>query len=106
VSATLQADAAPSATFATYAYPVPAGKTLNVNDIVLQNPAGDTGRLQVRAGDTVLFEFGLGTVGSVDERFAKALPFTPANGLVLAVQCQNPAGADCTASITFTGGLA
>lgn len=106
VSATLQADAAPSTTFATYAYPVPAGKTLNVSDIVLQNPAGDTGRLQVRAGGTVLFEFGLGTVRSVDERFAKALQFTSDDGLVLAVECQNPAGTDCTASITFSGGLA
>lgn len=106
VSGVLKANAAPSTTFATYAYPVPAGKTLNVNDIVVQNPAGDSGQLQVRAGNTVLFEFGLSTLGAVDDRFAKALQFTPADGLVLAVECQNPAGVDCTASITFSGGLA
>ena len=77
-----------------------------MGDIVVQNPAGDSGQLQVRAGDKVLFAIGLGAVGAVEDRFARALQFTSADGLVLAVECQNPAGADCTPSITFSGGIA
>src|SRR5579875_3328399 len=106
----LQANARPAAgsataSFVTYPYPIAKGHTLNVSDIVLENPVGDNGLLQVRAGASILFEFGLANFRSLDYHFVQALQFTPAAPLTLAVQCANPHGKACTAALSFSGML-
>jgi hypothetical protein len=106
VSSLLQSNAAPAATFSTVAYAIAARQTLDVSDIVLENPLGDTGLLQIRAGSTVLFVFGLANFRSIDYHFVQPLAFTHSVPLVLAVECQNPGGGKaCTAGLSFSGTL-
>jgi hypothetical protein len=106
VSALLQSNAAPTKTgsFATYPYTFPAGQTiLNVSDLVLQNPMGDSGILQVRAGDTALLEFGLDNFRNLDLHYVQQLVFTTKAPLVIAVECLNPTATNCTAAVSFSG---
>jgi hypothetical protein len=106
VSELLQSNAAPTtnATFATYPYTLPAGQTiLNVSDLVLQNPMGDTGILQVRSGNTTLFEFGLDNFRNLDLHFVQPLVFTAKTPLVLAVECLNTTTTNCSAAVSFSG---
>jgi hypothetical protein len=104
-SAMLQSQAPPSASYQTVQYDIPAGQKLNVTDIVLENPLGDVGLLQVRAGGTTLFEFGLANFRSIDYHFVEPMVFTHAQTLVLAVQCQNTGGKACTDGLSFSGTL-
>lgn len=106
VSGFLQADAAPGPAYAAYSYSLAKGSTLNVSDIVLENPMGDSGLLQIRAGGRTLFEFGLADFRSVDYHFVQALQFTPAAPLTLAVQCADAGRKHCTAALSFSGTLA
>lgn len=106
VSALLQANAKPTttATFTTYTYTLPAGQsTLNVSDLVLQNPMGDSGILQVRAGGTALLEFGLDNFRNLDLHYVQPLAFTTQAPLVLAVECLNTTATNCTAAVSFSG---
>jgi hypothetical protein len=103
VSDLLQSNAAPSKTFSTVTFAVPANKTLSVSDIVLENPLGDTGLLQVRQGGTTLFVFGLANFRSIDYHFVQALVFTHSAPLVLAVECQNTGTTACTDGLSFSG---
>jgi hypothetical protein len=107
VSSMLTASASPSATYDTVPYSIPKNGKLDVTDIVLQNPLGDTGLLQVRSGSTVLFVFGLANFRSIDYHFVQPLVFTSSAPLVLAVQCQTPGtGAKaCTDGLSFSGTL-
>jgi hypothetical protein len=106
VSELLQSNAAPTKTakFATYPYALPKGQnTLNVSDLVLQNPMGDSGILQVRAGGTALLEFGLDNFRSLDLHFVQPLLFTTKAPLVLAVECLNTTTTNCSAAVSFSG---
>jgi hypothetical protein len=105
VSSMLTASASPSTTYDTAPYSIPAKEKLDVTDIVLQNPLGDTGLLQVRAGSTVLFVFGLANFRSIDYHFVQPLVFTSSAPLVLAVECQNTGGKACTDGLSFSGTL-
>jgi hypothetical protein len=94
------------ASFVTTQYKVPAKDTLAVTDIVLQNPLGDAGVLQIRVGKKVLFVFGLANFRSIDYHFVQPLDFTSKNPLVLAVECTTPAvGKTCSDAMSFSGGL-
>jgi hypothetical protein len=106
VSALLQSTAAPTknAAFTTYPYAFPGGQTiLNVSDLVLQNPMGDSGILQVRAGNTALLEFGLDNFRNLDLHYVQQLVFTTKAPLVLAVECLNTTATNCTAAVSFSG---
>lgn len=103
VSDLLQSKAAPSTKFATVTFPVPANKTLDVTDIVLENPLGDTGLLQIRSGSTPIFVFGLANFRSIDYHFVQPLIFTHTTPLVLAVECQNTGTTACTDGLSFSG---
>jgi hypothetical protein len=86
-------------------FDVPDGQTLQVTDIVFQNPGADTGRLQVRRGDDVLFEIGLANFRDYDYHFVTPLEFTADQTVVIAVQCESGAtpGSACTPAASFTG---
>jgi hypothetical protein len=106
VSSLLQADAAPTKTakFATYPFAMPKGQsTLNVSDLVLQNPMGDSGILQIRSGGTALLEFGLDNFRNLDLHFVQPLLFTTKAPLELAVECLNTTSTNCTAAASFSG---
>jgi hypothetical protein len=103
VSDLLQSNAAPSTHFSTVTFAVPAKKTLSITDIVLENPLGDTGLLQIRQGGTTLFVFGLANFRSIDYHFVQPLVFTNSAPLVLAVECQNTGTTACADGLSFSG---
>ncbi len=103
VSSMLQSNAPPSTKFSTVTFPVPANKTLDVSDIVLENPLGDTGLLQVRDGAASIFVFGLANFRSIDYHFVQPLVFTHSAPLVLAVECQNTGSTACVDGLSFSG---
>jgi hypothetical protein len=106
VSELLASDATPTTTgtFATYPYALPAGQqTLDVSDVVLQNPMGDSGILQIRSGGKALLEFGLDDFRSLDLHFVQPLVFTSKAPLILAVECLNTNSTNCTAAVSFSG---
>jgi hypothetical protein len=84
----------------TTAYEVPAGSTLQVTDIVLQNPTGDAGSLQIRRNGTALLVVELSNFRDLDYHFVAPIVFTAGQKLELAAECT--AGA-CTPGAYFAG---
>jgi hypothetical protein len=103
----LAAKAAPAAagTFTLVTYQPAKGKLLWVTDVVLQNPRGDLGTLQVRRGDDVLLEEGLNNIRDLDYHFVQPLRFAAGQSLSLAVNCTNVGGTVCTPAAYFGGQL-
>ena len=83
-------------------YEVPAGSTLQVTDIVLQNPGADTGSLQIRRNGTALLVVELANFRDLDYHFVAPIVFTAGQKLELAAECT--AGA-CTPGAYFAGYL-
>jgi hypothetical protein len=89
---------------------VPADKTLVITDIILQNPRGDAGLLQIKRGDDVLYETGLQNFRDLDYHFLEPLTFAPDKPLTIEVSCQlpgapEPATGKCRPSVSFSGRL-
>ena len=89
------------------AKPIPAKKILVITAMVMQNPNGDTGTMQVQrgSGETLLTE-GLANFRDLDQHFDnEPLIFTTANPLRVAVNCQTASAVNphCDPSILFTG---
>lgn len=84
------------------AYEVPAGSTLQVTDIVLQNPGGDTGSLQIRRNGTALLVVELGNFRDLDYHFVAPIVFTAGQKLELNAECTTPG---CTPGAYFAGFL-
>lgn len=111
----MQTDAAPNAapgTFHVTNLPSSmAGKPLSISDILLQNPNGDTGDLQIRqhsnGKDTVLLEVGLANFRDLDYHLIQAWELTKDDKLQIAVSCQNGAGKPntgaCSSAVSFSG---
>ena len=83
-------------------YEVPAGATLQVTDIVLQNPAGDTGPLQIRRNGTPLLVVELANFRDLDYHFVAPIVFTAGQKLELAAECT---AGTCTPGAYFAGYL-
>lgn len=83
-------------------YEVPSGATLQVTDIVLQNPTGDAGTLQIRRNGTALFVLELANFRDLDYHFVAPIVFTAGQKLELSAACT--AGA-CTPGAYFSGYL-
>ncbi|BCJ63911.1 hypothetical protein [Polymorphospora rubra] len=94
-----------SNTFTLATYRPAAGKVLWVTDIVLQNPHGDAGVLQVRRGATVLLETGLNNFRDLDYHFVQPVRFSAEQPVTVAVRCTNPGTTACTPAAYFAGQL-
>ena len=84
----------------TTAYEVPSGSTLQVTDIVLQNPTGDTGALQIRRNGTPLLVVELGNFRDLDYHFVAPIVFTAGQKLELFAECTS---GPCTPGAYFAG---
>jgi hypothetical protein len=102
VSTLIPSDVAPGKT-GTYTYKLKKPQTLTVSDVVLENPAGDTGTMKIQAGKTPLFEFGLADFRNLDYHFVQPLTFTAANPLEIVVACTNPGTTKCSPAVSFSG---
>ncbi|MFL6124703.1 hypothetical protein [Actinophytocola sp.] len=88
----VRADAAPGIAGRPqlFSYVVPAQRRLRVLSVALSGPAGDTGRVEVRHGDTVLGVFDLATLpAGVRHTFADPPLAGPGERITLAVYCGN-----------------
>lgn len=90
---------------------VPGDKTLVITDLLLQNPNGDSGKIQIRRGGKTLYEFGLNNFRDYDYHSIAPLTFVPGQKLEIAVSCQTPGlpeppNGKCRPSVTFSGRIA
>jgi hypothetical protein len=100
----LAATAAPGAT-ATDIFKVEAAR-ISLTDIVLQNPNGDGGFVEVRRGPEVIVRVNLANFRDLDYHFVSPYVFTPGQEIVLAVQCKTPGDpvlAKCSAAASLSG---
>lgn len=84
------------------AYDVPEGSTLQVTDIVLQNPGGDAGPLQIRRNGTPLLVVELANFRDLDYHFVAPIVFTSGQKLELSAECTTPG---CSPGAYFAGYL-
>ena len=101
----LAADAKPDATD-TKSYTVGSGQTFSLSDIVLQNPLGVTGSMELRRDDAVILRENLANFRDLDYHFVSSIVFTAGQKLVLFVQCGSTVGGpDCTPAAYVDGFL-
>lgn len=62
---------------------------LSVTDVLLQNPAGDSGRVTILRGDQILFQLALESFRDLDFHFVSPLVFPPDSELRFRVDCAN-----------------
>ncbi|HEY1179545.1 MAG TPA: hypothetical protein VGF17_25605 [Phytomonospora sp.] len=89
LSTRLEADAGPNAT-ATDDYVVPEKTTFSLTDIVLENPQGDTGRLDVEVNGALLFTVSLANFRDLDYHFVTPLRVPAEKSVVIRLTCQKP----------------
>jgi hypothetical protein len=88
-----------------------AGQPMGIEDIILQNPNGDTGVLQIRkkngSTDTVLLAVGLENFRDLDYHLLQSWQMTKDDHLEIAVSCQNgtgkPNAGACSSAVSFSG---
>jgi hypothetical protein len=81
---------------------LPAGKRFLLSDIVVQNPASDIGRVQVRRGGVTLLELALQTFTTDQHHFDTPIRFGAGQRVSFFVDCDNPSGG-CTPAALFVG---
>ncbi|MEV8374609.1 hypothetical protein AB0P21_17850 [Kribbella sp. NPDC056861] len=93
--------------FATFSYSAPDKKSVNISDLVLQNPRGDTGILRISIGKDVLLETGLANFRDLDYHYLEPLHAEPGQEVTVSVNCTVPGGGAerCTPSVSFSGQL-
>ena len=83
---------------------IPAGATFSLTDIVLQNPGGDRGLLQVKRGnDDILIEVRLENFRDLDYHFVAPVTFGPGTQVVVNVRCEVDAPLTCNSGAYFNG---
>lgn len=88
-------------------FAVEEGKVFSLTDLVLQNPAGDAGILEVRRGDGVILRVNLANFRDLDYHFVSPIVFKEKARVVLAVECANPTGTPpCSPAAYLSGFLA
>jgi hypothetical protein len=86
-------------------YAVPAGQTLYVTDITLQNPDSNTGRLTVAVDNQPLFDSSLDFFRDLPNHYVSPIEVPAGSTLTTTVVCTGPPGGQCTAAATFGGFL-
>ena len=81
----------------------PAGHSLALTDLVMQNPAGDQGVLTLSRDGQVLFTEQLADFRDYDLHFITAIMLTAGQNFQFSVSCQNQGGKACTPTVLVTG---
>ena len=69
---------------------VPADNTLEITDMVLSNPQGDFGRVQLQLGGTTLFDVALENFRDLDYHFVSPISAAGGQPLTMNVDCRVP----------------
>ncbi|MGH9022795.1 MAG: hypothetical protein ACRDV9_06815 [Acidimicrobiia bacterium] len=96
---------APAGQTGREAFAVEEGKVFSLTDLVLQNPAGDAGILEVRRGDGVILRVNLANFRDLDYHFVSPVVFGEKEQVVLAVECANPAGSPACSPAAYLSGF-
>jgi hypothetical protein len=101
----IQTNAAPGTAFKVFTSSLQPAKPLDVTDLELQNPAADTGYLEVRRGADVVYRAGLDNFRDLSQPYVTPIRFAKGQKVTVAIQCSNPAPAKnrCTAAVTVVG---
>jgi hypothetical protein len=94
-------------------YTVPAKRTFELTDVVMQNPQGDFGIVTLQRGTQALFTMALENFRDNDYHFVSPIRVGPGEKLELVVRCngvgappdQTPAPTKCSTSAYLGGGL-
>ena len=84
----------------TTAFAVPAGKTLQVTDIVMENPKGNTGTVSVQRSGSPLLVLALDNFRDLDYHFVSPIIIPAGKALELKGECTS---ADCTPGLYYLG---
>ena len=90
---------------ATSSYQPPSGTSFALTDMVFQNPQGDTGRITLSRGSTVLYEFSLENFRSHDLHLISPVIVADSESLTLSINCTTPGpgAAGCADSVSLSG---
>jgi hypothetical protein len=101
----IQANAAPRKDngFNTYVARGQSSRPVDITDIQLQNPYGDSGIVEIRRNRTVWLRFALDNFRDYDDHFVVPVHFAKGASVTFAVSCKNPGGRHCTPALTFSG---
>jgi hypothetical protein len=96
----VQSSAGTDATFV-----VPAGKTLSLTDILLQNPQGDAGTLTLKRNDTVLFVVVLENFRTQDLHYISPYVFKAGDKVTVTIGCTaaGPPAGQCVDAASLGG---
>ncbi|MFC7547727.1 hypothetical protein [Plantactinospora sp. GCM10030261] len=86
----VQTGVAAAGTATSTPYRVPAGRTLVVTDLVLQNPQGDTGRVDVLVDDDPILTHALANFRDLDFHFVSPITVPAGRTLRIRTTCQTP----------------
>src|SRR5439155_18081536 len=92
--------------FNTFTFPGQANKPLDITDLQLQNPFGDSGIIELRRGNTTVWlRFGLDNFRDHDDHFVVPIHFNKGDVLTFAVSCKapGPARTQCTPAVSISG---
>lgn len=96
----------------TAAFTVPAKQTMQVTDIVLNNPQGDFGRVEVAIGGRPLFDMALENFRDIDYHFVTPLRADGGEAMTMTVRCaeagrppRQAAPQTCDVAMFFGGDL-
>ncbi|MGZ6986917.1 MAG: hypothetical protein ACXVKP_18610, partial [Ilumatobacteraceae bacterium] len=83
----------------------PFTTTFAVTDMVLQNPNGDTGLVQIKRDGNILLQSALENFRDLDLHFVAPYMFNPGSKLTMSVSCTTPGPVitNCTISGSFGG---
>jgi hypothetical protein len=84
-------------------YAVPAGQTLYLTDITLQNPDSNTGRITIAVDSQPIFDSSLDFFRDLPNHYVAPIEVPAGSKLSTTVVCTGPAGGQCSAAATFGG---
>jgi hypothetical protein len=95
----------PSTSFKTFTSSDQPNKPIDITDLQLQNPAADTGFLEIRRGDQVIYRAGLDNFRDYPQPYVTPVRYAKGQKVVVAIQCLNPAPEKrrCSAAVTVIG---
>jgi hypothetical protein len=102
VSTLMPSDVAPGQSV-TIPYKLNRDQTLDVSDVLLENPAGNNGTMNIQSGTSPLFEFALADFRDLDYHFVQPLVFTSSHPLEIVVSCASGGSVKCTPALSFSG---
>jgi hypothetical protein len=78
-------------------------QTLSIADLILQNPEGDSGTLQISIRGTPELLFRLDNFRDYDYHFVASPTLKPGDSMTITVVCQNKGKKACTAAVFWSG---